>query len=143
MGALIVLRLGKLPIPPATWEQIWGRYRAVLAQVVLTERVADSEAWSQQRWTTALDADINPFLAWLRTQDVVRQAQLGRIFTHYTDDLTYRETGERQGYTPNDLCAGCGVLVPATLQRCPGCGLQVRVAALTTAGPLADEGAPL
>jgi flavin-dependent dehydrogenase len=122
MGALIVLRLGRLPMPGEVWAPIWNRYLAVLAKVVEIERVADEENWPASHWSKEVGAAIDPFLAWLRCQDIVREARLSRIFTHYTDDLYRKEGSERDGYQTTNLCAICETLVPTTIARCPSCG---------------------
>ena len=112
IGALIILRLGKLPIPPPAWEPIWTRYVTTLDQALAVERQAETAAWPEQEWVAALDSVIDPFIAWMRDQEIVRQAQIGNIVNRFTDDLRPRPGGLQDHPAQSLPCPRCTIAVP-------------------------------
>ena len=129
VGALIILKLGRLPIPPPVWDPIWRRYLDVLDRVISVERQAEAESWAEPRWAEELDAVIGPFVAWMSNREIVQRAHLGDILSYYTDDLEPRYGSDVFRYSPaGRKCPGCDLLAEVSLSCCPRCGVSMNAA---------------
>jgi flavin-dependent dehydrogenase len=111
------------PSDPYAYNLLDPRFTNTVQQTIAImrdgERRGEDPDVTAEKVATVVDA----LADWLRDQDVVRDAHIGRYFTHYTDDLRRVEDRVR---APGDFrtwrCTECRSFVEETFQRCLVCG---------------------
>lgn len=120
------------PSDPYVYNLLDPHFSRTVQRVV--DIMRDGEARGEHPDITAetVAAVIDELVDWLRDLDVVRDARIGRYFTHYTDDLHRVDNRDRgRGDFRTWRCAGCRSFVDEMFRFCLVCGAERPVSTTT------------
>jgi flavin-dependent dehydrogenase len=123
------------PSDPYVYNLIDPRFTSTVNELVQLMRDGEERQEPPDITAEQVAAVVDDLADWLRKQDVVREAGVGKYFTHYTDDL-YRvdERTRGRGDFRTWRCTECRSYVEETFRRCLVCGAAAP-RAVTSASP--------
>jgi flavin-dependent dehydrogenase len=113
------------PQEPYIFDLLNPRFTSVVRSVLEVQRADEEAGVDPAKTVKAVRAIIDPFLAGLAEMDAVKDAQYGRFFTHYTDDLKRSaKKNKSMARTITWKCPGCSTWVSQQQDRCHVCGTK-------------------
>jgi flavin-dependent dehydrogenase/CRP-like cAMP-binding protein len=114
------------PSEPYIFDLLNPRYTSMVRQVVDIMRADEEAGVDPAKTNKSVRAVIDPFLADLAQMPSVKEAQYGRFFTHYTDDLKRSPKKNKSlGRMITWQCPGCKTFVMIKQDRCHVCGTMM------------------
>ncbi|TDQ00306.1 tryptophan 7-halogenase [Labedaea rhizosphaerae] len=111
------------PSDPYAYNLLDPRFTNTVQQTIAIMRDGEERGEDPDVTAEKVAAVVDALAEWLRDQPVVKEARIGRYFTHYTDDLQRVEERVRE---PGDFrtwrCTECRSFVEETFHRCLVCG---------------------
>ncbi|MFD6159912.1 cyclic nucleotide-binding domain-containing protein [Nocardia sp. NPDC060256] len=121
------------PSDPYVYNLLDPHFSVTVQRVVDIMRDGEARGEHPDITAEAVAAVIDELVEWLRDLDVVRDAHIGRYFTHYTDDLHRVDNRDRgRGDFRTWRCTGCRSFVDEMFRFCLVCGAEGPVSTATT-----------
>jgi flavin-dependent dehydrogenase len=113
------------PQEPYIFDLLNPRFTSVVRQVVEIQRADEEAGVDPAKTAKAVRGVIDPFLAELAQMPSVKDAQYGRFFTHYTNDLKRSPKKNKSlGRMVTWHCPTCKTFVSVRQDRCHVCGTK-------------------
>ena len=111
------------PSEPYIFDLLNPRFTSLVRQVVEVQRRDEEAGVDPAKTTKAVRALIDPFFAELAQMPAVKEAQYGRFFTHYTDDLKRSAKKDKSlGRMITWQCPNDKTFISVKQDRCHVCG---------------------
>jgi flavin-dependent dehydrogenase len=113
------------PQEPYIFDLLNPRFTRVVREVLAIQRADEEAGVDPARTAKSVRGVIDPFFADLAQMPSVRDAQYGRFFTHYTDDLKRSaKKNKSMGRMVTWHCPTCSTWVSIKQDRCHVCGTE-------------------
>jgi hypothetical protein len=113
------------PQEPYIFDLLNPRFTSLVRSVVAVQRADEDAGVDPAKTTKAVKALIDPFLADLAQMPSVKEAEYGRFFSHYTNDLKRSpKKNKSMGRMVTWQCPGCKTFVGIKQDRCHVCGTK-------------------
>lgn len=111
------------PSDPYAYNLLDPRFTNSVQQTIAIMRDGEDRGEDPDVTAEKVATVVDALADWLRDQEVVKEAHIGRYFSHYTDDLRRVEHRERgRGDFRTWRCTECRSFVEETFHRCLVCG---------------------
>lgn len=113
------------PQEPYIFDLLNPRFTSLVRSILEVQRAEEEAGVDPAKTAKAVRGIVDPFLADLAKMPAVKEAQYGRFFTHYTDDLKRSaKKNKSMARMVTWQCPGCKTFVGIKQDRCHVCGTK-------------------